>query len=75
MAGFHHPGDPYFPNQGNNGWLEEEPAEDPKEESKEEPEAEIDGGPAEPVVDLEQEEVEGDPKEEPSDDDDGDSDA
>ena len=23
MAGFHHPGDPYFPDQGNNGWLEE----------------------------------------------------
>ncbi|KAL7586333.1 hypothetical protein Lser_V15G40251 [Lactuca serriola] len=32
MARFHHPGDPYFPNHGNNGWLEEleeEPGEDP----------------------------------------------
>ena len=32
MAGFHHPGDPYFPNQGNNGWLEEE--EEPEEEQQ-----------------------------------------
>ena len=31
MAGFHHPGDPYFPNQGNNGWLEEE---EPEEEQQ-----------------------------------------
>ena len=41
MAGFHHNGDPYFPNQGNNGWLEEseeEPEEVPKEEPEEEPE-------------------------------------
>ena len=66
MAGFHHPGDPYFPSQGNNGWLEEseeEPEEDPEEESEEEPEedpeeesegeteAEAEGGPAKPVVD------------------------
>ena len=27
MAGFHH-GDPYFPNQGNVGWLEAEPEDD-----------------------------------------------
>ena len=27
MAGFHH-GDPYFPNQGNAGWLEAEPEDD-----------------------------------------------
>ena len=27
MAGFHH-GDPYFPNQGNAGWLEAEPEND-----------------------------------------------
>ena len=31
MTGFHHPGDPYFPNQGNNGWLEEE---EPEEEQQ-----------------------------------------
>ncbi|XP_052625817.1 uncharacterized protein LOC128132863 [Lactuca sativa] len=86
MAGFHHPGDPYFPNQGNNGWLEEseeEPEEDPEEESEEEPEeesegeleAEAEGGPAEPVVDQEEEEVEGGLEEEPRDNKDGDSDA
>ena len=28
MAGFHLPGDPYFPNQGNGGWLDEEPEDD-----------------------------------------------
>ena len=28
MAGFHHPGDPYYPNQGNGGWIEEDPEED-----------------------------------------------
>jgi len=28
MAGFHHPGDPYFPNQGNGGWIEDDPEED-----------------------------------------------
>ena len=27
MAGFHH-GDPYFPNEGNVGWLEEEPEDE-----------------------------------------------
>ena len=27
MAGFHLPGDPYFPNQGNGGWIEEDPEE------------------------------------------------
>ena len=25
MAGFHLPGDPYFPNQGDDGWIEPEP--------------------------------------------------
>lgn len=59
MAGFHHPGDPYFPNQGNNGWLEEEeepeeePEEDPEEESDGEPEAEVEGEPVEPEEDEE----------------------
>ena len=43
MASFHHPGDPYFPNQGNNGWLEES-KEDPEEE-------EIEEEPSEPVAD------------------------
>ncbi|CAH1440060.1 unnamed protein product [Lactuca virosa] len=28
MAGFHPHGDPYFPNEGNVGWLEEEPEDD-----------------------------------------------
>ena len=28
MAGFHHPNDPYFPNQGNGGWIEDDPEED-----------------------------------------------
>ena len=38
MAGFHIPGDPYYPNQGNSGWLEEDPEEDPEEvEEEEEP--------------------------------------
>ena len=27
MAGFHH-GDPYFPNEGNAGWIEEEPEDE-----------------------------------------------
>ncbi|XP_023763262.1 uncharacterized protein LOC111911747 [Lactuca sativa] len=40
MAGFHHPGESYFPNQGNNGWLEESD-EDPEEEPKEEPEEDL----------------------------------
>ncbi|XP_023734795.1 uncharacterized protein LOC111882655 [Lactuca sativa] len=31
MEGFHHLGDPYYPNQGNGGWIEEDPEEDPKE--------------------------------------------
>ena len=31
MAGFHMLGDPYFPNQGNGGWIEEDPEEDPEE--------------------------------------------
>ena len=28
MAGFHLPGDPYYPNQGIGGWLDEEPEDD-----------------------------------------------
>ncbi|XP_052620971.1 uncharacterized protein LOC122194852 [Lactuca sativa] len=78
MAGFDRPGDPYFPNQGNNGWLEEseeepeeEPEEDPEEESEGEPEAEAEGGPAEPMVDQEEEEAEAGLEEEPSEDEDG----
>ena len=31
MAQFHMPGDPYFPNQGNGGWIEEDLGEDPEE--------------------------------------------
>ena len=40
MAGFHLPRDPYFPSQGNAGWIEEEPEniieEDPEEDPEEE---------------------------------------
>ncbi|XP_023759311.1 uncharacterized protein LOC111907736 [Lactuca sativa] len=79
MADFHHLGDLYFPNHGNNGWLkeesEEEAEEDPEEESEEELEVEVEGGPTDPVVDLEEEEAEEDPEgeseEELGDDDDG----
>ena len=28
MVGFHVPGDPYLPNQGNGGWIEDEPEDD-----------------------------------------------
>ncbi|XP_023755024.1 uncharacterized protein LOC111903493 [Lactuca sativa] len=69
MAGFHHHGDPYFPNQGNNRWLEEsdeEPEEEPEEDHEEE-EEEIEEEPAEPVV--------GDGEEESGDDINDDSDA
>ncbi|KAL7595261.1 hypothetical protein Lser_V15G29022 [Lactuca serriola] len=34
---FHMPKDPYFPNQGNDKWIEEDPKEDPKELMEEEP--------------------------------------
>lgn len=57
MVGFHLPRDLYFPNQGNNGWIEEEPEEEPDEDPEEEPEEEseqeekIEDGPAEPVED------------------------
>ena len=58
MAGFHLPGDPYFPNQGNADWIEEEPEElieeDPEEDPEEEPEEE------EEEVDEEEEEEEDD---------------
>ena len=69
MDGFHHPGDPYFPNQGNNGWLEEsdeEPEEEPEEDPEEE-EEELKEGPAKPVAN--------DGEEESGDDNDDDSDA
>ncbi|KAL7611779.1 uncharacterized protein LOC128132329 [Lactuca sativa] len=56
MAGFHHPGDPYFPNQGNNEWLDEEPEEDAEDESDGEPEAGVEGEPAEPEEEQEEEE-------------------
>ena len=57
MVGFHHPGDPYFPKQGNGGWLEpvEETEEEPEEEREEEPEEEPIGGPSEPVADSDAE--------------------
>ena len=31
MVGFHLPTDPYFPKQGNGGWIEEDLEEDPEE--------------------------------------------
>ena len=40
MAGFHVPGDPYFPNQGNGGWIEQDPDKDLEELMEEEPEEE-----------------------------------
>lgn len=40
MAGFHLPGDPYYPNQGNGGWIEEDP-EEIEEEVEEEFEVEV----------------------------------
>ncbi|KAI3523719.1 hypothetical protein L1887_02065 [Cichorium endivia] len=40
MAGFHFPRDPYFPDEGNNGWLDEEPEEDPEEGQEEDEEIE-----------------------------------
>ncbi|XP_042755627.1 uncharacterized protein LOC122196596 [Lactuca sativa] len=44
MAGFHIPGDPYFPNQGNARWIDDEPEqqieEDPEEDPEENPEEE-----------------------------------
>ena len=36
MAGFHHPGDPYYPNQGNEGWIVDDPEEEPMEDEEEE---------------------------------------
>ena len=47
MAGYPPPGDPYFPNQGNNGWIEDDPQEDPEEDSEEES---SDGTDSEPEV-------------------------
>ena len=42
MARFHLPGDPYFPNQGNGGWIKSELVEeDPEESSDEENEEEV----------------------------------
>ena len=44
MAGSPLPGDPYYPNQGNDGWIEEDPEEDPdeiEEEVEEEFEVEV----------------------------------
>ncbi|XP_052622650.1 M phase phosphoprotein 10-like [Lactuca sativa] len=68
MAGFHIPGDPYFPNQGNAGWIEEEPEqqieEDPEEDPKEDPEED-----PEEESEEEQEEEEEDEEEEEEDDD------
>ena len=43
MAGFHLPGDPYYPNQGNGGWIEEDPEELFEEELGEDPEEDLGG--------------------------------
>ena len=52
MAGHHLPGDPYFPNHGNQGWIVEDPEEDPEEDSDEEPfeDSESSGTDTEPQV-------------------------
>ncbi|KAI3723373.1 hypothetical protein L2E82_34896 [Cichorium intybus] len=51
MAGFHLPGDPYFPDEGNNGWLngdpEEDFEEDPEEDIEEDPEEDFEEDPKE----------------------------
>lgn len=41
MAGFHLPGDPYFPNQGNRGWIQEDPEEDPEVQMEEDTEEQM----------------------------------
>ena len=67
MAGFHLPGDPYFPNQGNGGWIEEEPEEDLEEMFKEEPEEDPEEAEEEePEEDEIEEEMEEDEDEEES---------
>ena len=38
MAGFHLPGDPYYPNQDNGGWIENDPEEEMQEDSDPDPE-------------------------------------
>lgn len=60
MAWFHLPGDPYFPIQGNGGWIEEDLEEDPQEVMEEEPGDEPEEEPEEgdPEEDLEKEEDE-----------------
>lgn len=40
MVRFHPPGGPYFPNQGNGGWLEAEPEEEFEEEMQEDSDSE-----------------------------------
>ena len=59
MTGFHLPGDPYFPNQENGGWIEEDPAEDPEEVMEEEPEDEHEEEPEEQDLEVDLEEEEG----------------
>ena len=39
MAGYHLPGDPYYPNHGNEGWVVEDPEEDTDEEPFEDSES------------------------------------
>ncbi|KAL7582663.1 uncharacterized protein LOC111884510 [Lactuca sativa] len=62
MAGFHHPGDPYFPNRGNGRWIDEDPKED-QEEDPEEPVEDPEELAESEAEDVE-EEVEGDGEEE-----------
>lgn len=64
MAGFHLPGDPYFPNQGNKGLLEEEPEEEPEE---------LEVEPKTPAVDFEEQELDVSDKENEEDDSDAES--
>ncbi|XP_052621745.1 uncharacterized protein LOC128127322 [Lactuca sativa] len=71
MAGLRLPGDPYFPNQGNVGWIEKEPGEpieeDPEKDPEEEPEEEEDEVDEEDEeegeeVDMDEDESEEEPK-------------
>ena len=60
MAGFHIPGDPYYPNQGNGGWIEEDPEEDPDEiEVEVEEEFEVDEEVEEEPIEEEEEVTDG----------------
>ena len=41
MTGFYLPGDPYFPNLGNGGWIAEETEKDPEVQMEEDPKDQV----------------------------------